>query len=170
MEFQEILAYKPTIVSTVALLALLVGAGLATYYYYLFTSFKKGDEDPKDFPFPIITLAYAAGVFFVISSIAFIMTSNLYSANEESLASNIKQKYNVDEVIFDNVNETYEGDAVDTLPRLSAAQSVKVVRDGITYRLILTQDKSTWEPTLTNTDVPYKEAKVLDVPVESLLK
>lgn len=170
MEFQEILTYKPSIFNVVALLTLLASAGLGACYYYLFTSFKKGDEDPEDFPFPIIVLVPAAAVIFVISAISFIVTFNLNSNNDEALESNIKQKYNLEELIFNNVNETYEGDAIDTDPKRTGAQNLHVVIDGVTYQIIMEQDRSTWEPTLFNSKVPYEDAKVLDVPIENFLK
>lgn len=76
-----------------------------------------------------------------MASICFVYFFNGTSANAQAFENNVKQKYAVDEVYIEyNENHvTVENPEV---------QSVYVSKDGSTYEFYVTQNKTTWEPTL----------------------
>lgn len=96
--------------------------------------------------------------FIVLSSRA-----DVESNNEKSLVTNVQTKYDVDEVILHGIDVSVDAEQED-------AQNVIVKVDDKTYTFHLTQDRETWEPTLTNPPVPGGSSDTTNLSAEDLLK
>lgn len=92
--------------------------------------------------------------------------NHLDTVKEQSktiVESNVKKKYNVDEIRFEAVS-------VKTKAEKTSEQEVQVVVDGKSYIFHMTQDPETWEPTLTDPPALGGSAKTAELSAEDLLK
>lgn len=83
--------------------------------------------------------------------------------NRAALISNIQQKYDVDEVKL----EVYE---TQTRPETVENQKIHVIVDEELYMFYLSQDKNTWEPTLSDPPTNGGNPSASPLKAENLLK
>lgn len=157
MEFQEIFVDRVIVIALVSGISVIAGAFLALLALFGHHARDKGSNSLR------IVFA-ASSVVLVITGLALVSTSNnLTDSNREALVSNIEQKYDVDEVVLSGVDVSTQSDR-------ASAQPVNIVVDGSTYTFHLTQDKNTWEPTLTNPPASGGSSTTEHLSAEDLLK
>lgn len=113
----------------------------------------------KSFLLSLVGVAVFVSLFYWLDDIAV----DIGQSNAKALVSNIEQKYDVDEVqlrAFDTVTDPYQ----------TSSQKVNVKVDGNTYLFYLTQDRNTWEPTLTDPPVNGGNNTNTSLTAEDLLK
>lgn len=145
-QFEEIHQYLPNILGLGGILvSLMLGTIIETNIHF---SGKKVNKWLK--AMPIVT-----GMVFAIICGVYLFHST--SANEQAFENNVKQKYAVDEVYIH-----YNGNHVTV--ENTEVQSVYVSKDGSIYEFYVTQDKTTWEPTLTPAPVEDTTVKQWEQP------
>lgn len=97
------------------------------------------------------------------SVLALFKAGEIENDNKAALISNVEQKYEVDDIRLEAFGTV-------TYPEIIKEQKIHVTVDGETYLFYLTQNKETWEPTLS--DPPINGGNPMDSPLkaEDLLK
>lgn len=161
MEFQEILIDSPLIFAFLSFIIGAIGAILIISSVLAFRGSETDEIEPnKKAGFVVLGI----GAFLLVFSfVSMSHNSNMWDKNDEALVSNIEKKYDVDEVVLSSVD-------VGVVAEKEKPQNVNVVVDGKTYAFYLSQDKDTWEPTLTNPAIPGGSSETETLSAEDLLR
>lgn len=129
-------------------------SGLATYVLLAI-----GDIKGKYILIPgSITIAAWILTLFVLGHV-----DTTRDQSKSILESNVKTKYDVDEIRFETSNGK-------TKATKTSEQEVQVVVDNKRYIFHLTQDPETWEPTLSDPPIPGGNSPSTALSAEDLLK
>lgn len=161
MEFQEILIDSPLIFTLLSFVFGAIGAMLIISSVLAFRGSETDEIEPnKKEGFVVLGI----GAFLLVFSfVSMSHNSNMWDKNDEALVSNIEKKYDVDEVVLSSVD-------VGVVAEKEKPQNVNVVVDGKTYTFYLSQNKDTWEPTLTNPAIPGGSSEIETLSAEDLLR
>lgn len=155
MEFQEIFTDRDIVFSVLWPALIFFGLGLIVF---------NGNEILSYGATKGVVAALLCGVIFLAGSVfTYYQGIETRKSNNAALVSNLQQKYDVDEVLLEDLDTK-------VVSEKEGKQKINVVSDGVTYTFLLTQDKNTWEPTLSNPAIPGGSAKETNVSAEDLLK